>query len=208
MTNLKIKGFRFNELTEEVQEKLYYKWLEFDPYSWGTDNEKTLEEFTNIFPVTVTNWEYGYHKHINFYMNCDDEIEELTGIRLLKYVHNNYYDYLYKGKFYSTKGEYINGQYSYKKRYSKVIKDNCCVLTGYCIDDDILKPIYDFLKKPNKYTTFKELIEECLNSWVNACHNDYEHSTSFEYFKEDQTEIDDNYYTENGDVISDYDIAI
>ena len=78
----------------------------------------------------------------------------------------------------------INGKYTYKHRYSKIIKDTCCVLTGYYIDDDILEPIYDFLKKPSKHVTFADLMRDCLQFWVIACNKDYEACTSMEYFAE------------------------
>lgn len=186
-----IEVYSIKELPEKVQWEIYNKWLENVDYAWDNDNRKTLEAFEEIFPVKVKNWRYGgYYDYIDFEMTCDPEIEELSGIRLLKYIYNNYYDDLFKGKYYSI-SKYINGKYQYKSRRSKVIKENSCVLTGYYIDDYILKPVYDFLRKPDN-KTFYDLMKECLESWLSACTNDYEYCTSFEYFLE---EAEDNEYT-------------
>lgn len=176
--------FTFDELSAQAKENAYHNWLHDGHYGWANDNEKTLEVFANIFPVTITDWEYGYRKHIRYVFNADDDIENLSGVRLMKYLYNNYEHILFKGRYYSTPGKYINGKYTYKHRYSKIIKDTFCVLTGYYIDNSILKPVYNFLKKPSKHVTFADLMRDCLQSWVTACNNDYEACTSMEYFAE------------------------
>jgi len=195
-----IEVYSIKELPEKVQQKVYYEWLSNVVYPWADDNRETLEAFENIFPIKVKDWEYGGYNnnYIHFEMTCEPEIEELRGIRLLAYLYNNYFDYLFKGKYYSI-SKYINGKYQYKSRRSKVIKENSCVLTGYCIDDDILKPVYDFLKKPDN-RTFYDLMKECLESWLTACNNDYEYCTSFEYFIE-EAENNDYTYTIDGKMI-------
>jgi hypothetical protein len=39
------------------------------------------------------------------------------------------------------------------------------------------------MKKPD-HRTFRDLMEECLESWISACTNDYEHYYSKEHFAE------------------------
>lgn len=182
--------YTFDELSEQAKDNAYHEWLHEGHYD-GTDNKKTLKAFEKVFPVTVTDWEYGYHNYIRFTVDADNDIENLSGIKLFKYLYNNYEHILFKGRYYSTPGKYINGKYTYKHRYSKVIKDTCCVLTGYFIDNEILKPIYDFLKNPSKHVTFSGLMRDCLQSWVIACNNDYEASTSMEFFTESYVMLTD-----------------
>lgn len=177
--------YSIDELSENAREKAYYSWLRDFDYPWADDNRATLDKFENIFPIKVKNWEYGYRKYINFEMTCDDEIAELSGIRLLKYIYNNYYDFLYKGRYYSIRHCDENGKYSFKYKYSKVIKDNSCPLTGYYMDDEILEPIYKFLKNPSPSITFENLMYKCLDNWLYACDKDYEYCTSMEYFIEE-----------------------
>lgn len=192
MRKIEIKVFSINELSEDAQEKAYQKWIEHFDYVWAGENKDTLDEFEKLFPVEVTNWSYDTCDYnIRFRMTCDDEIAELRGQRLATYIVNNYYNSLYKGKYYSKN---ING--TFKSRRSKIIKEASCVLTGYCMDEDILEPIYKFLKNPCEHTTFEDLMEDCLNSWGRACRNDCEHSSSFEYFIEEamnnEWEYDEN----------------
>ena len=148
---------------------------------WQNENEDTLKAFENIFPIKVGDWEYGYRNFINFKMTVDyEEIENMTGIRLLKYLWNNYRRDIYNGKYYSTSGHYDEqGKYHYKKRYSKITLEHSCVLTGYCMDDEILQPIYDFMQKPDN-RTFYDLINDCLHNWIFACNQELEYQNSDE----------------------------
>jgi hypothetical protein len=77
--------------------------------------------------------------------------------------------------------------------------DDCCVLTGYCIDYDILKPLYDFIKTPNDSETLEDILYDCLQSWVYACQDDYETQRSFEYVSE-FLDANNFEFTENGEL--------
>ena len=59
-----------------------------------------------------------------------------------------------------------------------------CPLTGYYIDNSLLDPIWKFMDKPDN-RTFKDLLEDCFNEWVKDCDQDYEYSTSMEFFIEE-----------------------
>lgn len=58
-----------------------------------------------------------------------------------------------------------------------------CPFTGFYMDDVLLQPIHDFIKKPLKYKhwTMEDLLQDCLNSWLIACDEDYEYCQSREY---------------------------
>lgn len=176
MEKVTIQLYSVDELSKKAFEKAYLHWCSTYDYDYGTDNEKVLEKFQEIFPVKITGYSYGGgREYISFVMNCHEIIAQLSGVRLLKYIWNNYKDYIFNNKI------YYNG---IKKRKSK-IKLNCnCVLTGYYLDYDILEPIYKFLNNPKKDITFEDLIEKCLNNWLNACQKDYENFYSEEYFRE------------------------
>jgi hypothetical protein len=186
ITSIEYKLYKYEELSEEAKEKALQDFNSEDTYPWYDENKDVLEKFAKIFNISINGWEYGYHKYVNFSMDCEyEEIEELTGIRLVKYLWNNYKNDILKGKYYSTKRYYDeNKKYHYKYRHSKIILNNDCVLTGYYLDMDILDPIYKFLEQPNNNITFKELIEECLTSWVNACDNDIKYYYSSENLQE------------------------
>jgi hypothetical protein len=189
MRTVSINVLKYEELSDRAKEKALQNYQSEGDYPWSSENENTLKAFQKIFPIMVKNWEYGYRNDVNFTFNGDDDIEEMRGIRLATYIYNNYYRELFTGKYYSlwSKKEKSPTNPSVgklKKRYSKVIMENCCVLTGFCHDDDILEPVYKFLKKPCKNTNFKDLMEDCLEQWVSACGKDHDHYFSEEAFAE------------------------
>jgi len=195
------KIYKFNELSEEAQGKAIEDHRQFiaEDNPWHDERVDTLNAFEKIFPVKVKDWEYGYHNFINFEFTEDEDHEELTGWRLVAYLWNNYQDKLWKGKYYSTPGYYDeNKKYHYKFRHSKIILDNSCVLTGYCMDDDILKEIYQYMNKPDS-RNFKELLYDCLQEWVFAANQDYEYQMSDEAIKEN-IEANEYEFTENGEL--------
>jgi len=109
----------------------------------------------------------------------------------LKFIVNNYWHTLFKPKTY-----YLNGNFK-KQRKSRVFTDKCCVLTGYCADEDILKPIHDFLKSPDKDTTLYDLMDKCLDSFFKSCRDDMEYQCSEECFEE-SCEANDYEFYESG----------
>jgi hypothetical protein len=66
------------------------------------------------------------------------------------------------------------------------------------MDDDILSPLYAFLKKPYS-TTFSDLLQECLENWLSAVCADYDYCNSREAIIED-IESNDYHFLENGDI--------
>jgi hypothetical protein len=190
-----IKLYEFKELSEKAQEKVIYD-TECNDLFFDDELKNVLENFEEVFNIKVTEWNidnnYFRYQSNNYY----EEVENLNGIRLLKYLINNFYNDLFKGKYYS-KSYYKNNKFILKSRNSKIIKDNCCTLTGVYYDNDILKPIYDFIKNPNENISFSYLIEKCLYSWIESYKNNYENYYSKENIKE-LSEINNWYYLEDG----------
>ena len=132
-------------------------------------------------------------------MPCEDHISELTGQRLATYIWNNYRE-IWKGKYYSSTtvptGRTTPPMIFYKFRHSKVLLEECCNLTGYCVDLDLLQPIFDFCKKPDS-RTFENLMNDCLNDWITACKNDYEATKEYDYIIEEM-EANEYLFTKDG----------
>ncbi len=203
MQTVQVNLYNVNELDRTAKERAYQNYCNGEQYFWTEENKDTLNRFKEIFPVKIKNWEYGFcNSYINFkfdtYYN-ENETKELSGVRLLKYIINNYYDYLYSPKVYIKNGIYLVGKDN-KQRKSKITcQKNDCQLTGYYMDCEILQPIYDFLEKPNKYTTFEDLMNDCLQSWLVACNKDFEYAYSEEAFIED-SEANERLYFESGEL--------
>lgn len=180
----------------------YNLWVK-DPDSWcfyGDDNENTLKEFCKIFDVKMGSWFYdNYRYDFSFEVTVDDEQNELSGIRLAKFVWNNYAGYISKGRYYSTRGFLDeNKKYHYQHRYSKTMFSfDDCPLIGYCIDCSILQPIISCLNYKKSYESYKELIEDCLESFFTDCVADAEFYQSYENFM-DMSCANDYEYNEDG----------
>jgi hypothetical protein len=184
MREVTMKVYSVEELSERALERAYYDWCSDSDYPWGEENRKTLLEFEKIFPVEVTDWQYGgCYKYVRFSMTCDDEVADLEGFRLAKYIWNNYRHIIYNGKYYS-KGKCVDGKYQYVSRRSKINLERECSLTGYYLDYDILEPVYDFIDSPRPNVTFRDLMEECLESWLSTCEDDYNNYYSIDNFIE------------------------
>lgn len=206
--------FEYKELSDKAKERAYTNWLQERYYPFRSDNEKTLRMFERIFPIAIKDWGYdSQNGNIDFEFDETEIIENLSGFRLSKYIWNNYKEHIFKGKYYGRLSpfdkngnkieiskEHPIGQ-RHIKRYSKVLFDTCGVLTGYCLDDDILEPIYNFLNKPNNGINFYDLMQQCLNSWVGSCVMDCEANESEETFI-NEIENNDNMFLENGDLFN------
>lgn len=187
--------FKLNELSKDIQEQAYNKWLENFDYTWSFDNIGTLEEFSKVFNIKVYNWEYDEHSYSYLYNFKRDEDEQLSGMRLYKFILNNFWSDLFGRRVFHLKNDYFG-----KTRKSKILYERkSCGLTGYCMDDDIMDPIYEFLKKPSKDFTFRDLIESCLDSFFSACKEDFRYSCSEEKFRL-ECEENDVEFLENGEV--------
>lgn len=81
--------------------------------------------------------------------------DEMTGVRLFKYLTNNY----------------------------PGISDNWFP-SGLCYDQEFLQPFVAFLKKPCKYTNIDELLENGVNNVIHAANSEYEYQTSDDGFIE------------------------
>ena len=130
--------YKVDELSFTAKENAYNRWLAGYEYPWQSENMATLKAFEGIFS------------------NYSEEEEELCGVRLLKFIVNNYWHSLFKPK------TYWYGKDFNKQRRSRISVTEDCVLTGYCADMDILKPIYDFLKAPDKHTNLHDLMDPLL----------------------------------------------
>lgn len=198
MKEITVKLYQLEELNEDVQKKVIENWRN-DDYFDATDEERTLEVFKNITGIRVR-YEYdSYNGWINFTSDIDDDIIELSGIRLMKYVVNNFFDDIHKGKYFST-SRIENNKYVVKSRHSRIIFSRDCPLTGVCFDIDILEPMYDVLDGKhvdNVNFTFNDMIEECLENWLKSAIAQYEYWLSEECIRE-EIEANGYYFTENG----------
>lgn len=184
--------YDFNELSDRAKDTAYYQWVSSADYD-GNCNIDTLKEFERLFNVKAYDWQYNECMYnYRFRTSYDNGIDELSGERLYKFIINNYYKYLFKPK------TYYSEDYN-KSRKSRISIQKNSMLAGLYADDEILDPIYAFLKRPDKKTTFYGLINKCLDSFFDYCKKDYEWSISKERFDEECREMGHLFY-ENGEM--------
>lgn len=218
MKEVKVKLFKFEELSEEVRKKLIEKnrWeLGYGAMErFSSERQDTLEKFEKVFGINVR-YEVDYCSYfcrVDFettvYEKYDSETgwmeeilpEEVSGKLLLRYLNSKFLD-LHNPKRYW--GEFRwdeNGKSLTKKRTSRIKWEDCCPLTGVCYDEDILEPIRNYLKKPDKSLTLKDLIEECIDTFVRLWHEEYEYCCDNETFLEEEFENrhENDFFYEDG----------
>lgn len=188
--------YEFSELSENVKQKVVEN---FDTELIHTDHiyydtQETFKQFNENIAYKLK------------YM----ENEDITGLRLHKWILNNLYDDLFKPKFISSikkiikhkrlkNNYYKNGNVS-SFYYSAINVNNSCVLTGVCYDEDILKPIYEFLKDPYDIT-FRELINDCIDSLEKSIQNEIDYNYTDEA-KAEYLSINEYYFTVDGKMIN------
>ena len=186
MQTVLIEIFKFNELSEAAQQ------VAIDNYRNSGKHCGDVGEVIDSAKAAIElfNLETGNRYSDVSTCHIDDDILELKGIRAYKYLLNNYGNELFKRayikhydshkfipQFYCERKTYKNGNKS-TFVYSRYKKTDSCVLTGVCYDDDILRPIYEFLAKPCHHTTIQDIFEELgeaiaktfqdFEEWVNS----------------------------------------
>lgn len=170
--------FPITELSEKAREKAYNEWLcKYHQYGWAQENRATLDSFCSLFGIMCRNWAYdACDYHYSYRSRQDDCISGLKGQRLATYLTNNFWNDLSPPKYYAKGGKY---------RYSKIFVSTCCPLTGYYIDNDILAPVYRFLKSPLEHISFDDLMNDCLYCFFRSCRDDTDNTETMEYFMEE-----------------------
>lgn len=205
MKTIEIKLYKFEELSEAAQQKAIEDFnsnSNFEYFAYDEINN-SVNAVIDLFGLktgnSYTDIRYG---HIN------DDILNLSGARLYKYLVNNYYSDLFKPKYIKTIDRHVfwpqfickrlNGTVTpeYTQIYSKNFRVNSCSLTGVCYDNDVLQPVYDFLKKPTN-DTFADLIEDIENAIKKLYSDTEDYYNSAEYIKE-TIEANDYDFTEDG----------
>jgi len=151
METVEIKVYDFDELAESVQRAVVNGWRVGDEFYYFEDWESSLYAFFNAFDcVHLKDFRWsgcGHYNKIRFDI-CED-LQDMSGVRLYKYLINNYNDLLSKW--------------------------DACELTGFVGDYECLQPISKFIQRPDKSTTFEDLINDCFHSWCNGVQADYDY---------------------------------
>lgn len=208
MKTIEVNVYSFAELSPEAQQTAIenYRDKGIETQCYWDEAHKSVEAFHDLFGTNQ-----GYNSWLDVRADrIDDVVLELKGLRLRKYLINNFGWKIYKGKYYSlwskTEKSFKHHKDGYpvlKSRYSKVFFDSCCPLTGVCYDDSLLQPFTDFIDKYREVThaestTFEDLLKEAFSNLKNDLENEDEYRNSDKGIRE-ELEDQDYEYTEDGE---------
>lgn len=190
--------YKFEELSPAARDRA---WEHGPDFSQDYDSEyiSTLLKFEDVFNINVWDYRVGhctYGPHFKYFKaGRADDAPAGDPIRLATYIWNNFADDISKGKYYSTRGQYIDGKYTYKYRHSKIqLEMDNCPLTGCAYDCDILQPVIDCLHYKKFYNDIDELLNDCLTAFFRSWDAEKEYLSSYEYFAEYCEENDIEFY--------------
>jgi len=204
MRTIRTKIYSFDELSEAAKQNAIRHYqndhLTFDHIYHDAKN--TIDAFCEAFNVKT-----GSHSWLDCNTsNIDDDILNLTGLRLRKYILNNFGSTLYKRK-YLKNGELTAERKPFHRMMKQVeITNNCpnkgkfsisyysniqkesknCNLTGMCYDDNMMQPIYDFLElRTFDSTNFDDLLNSCFDAMRKTLKDEEEYMYTDEYISEE-----------------------
>lgn len=203
-----IKIYEFDELEENVKKELIDKEFNSLDIDFIVDEWlNTVKEIGNLLGAENPHYEIGYccRNHLKF-RNYDEPDEEVTGIRAMAWIQNNWIDKAYKGRYYSTPfkkcevtPEHPAGL-SYKYRYSKITLslDNC-PFTGVCYDCNFNEAWKEFKEgiKKGKQLMISDFVEILERKLLNDITQEIDYRYSDEGLRE---ELMCNEYFEDGSV--------
>lgn len=196
MRTIETTIYNFYELNAEAQERAYNEWLSYAEYPYFEDFNQTLDQFQDLFNYKIqVSWMQYDSRNIFYNSYLDDEIEELEGVRLAKYLWNNFGDKLFRARLYATNN---NPKRELKFRKSNVMVKYECPLTGCYTDHCLLDPMVEFMLRPRVGVTMMDLLEECFGSFTRELKDSVDSWFCMDTFN-DECEVNDWEFYANGD---------
>ena len=188
MKTIKINLFSFDELSNEAQQNAYENWLNTErEFFWGEEAIGSIKHSLDHFGFDLYDYSIDYScanqssVSIRRLFDFPDEINNMTGIRLYKYIYNNY---LFQPAKYNKSG-------------NSILSGNC-PFSGYYMDEVFLDEIRKFMDKPYNIT-FYDLMNNCIYNCLKEIEEDYEYQNSFNYFAE-ECEANEIEFTQDGKI--------
>lgn len=170
MKEITVKIYKFDELPDDIQQKVYIKALE-DYYNedigflLNNEMEGVFKDFCDRYGIEVRY-----------------ELEE----------HDMDYFFIYPNKYFNP---FDAGQKVYN-----FIKDRLEDCKGYITvwsDNSITEPLKEYIEKYDEHRTFESLMKSCLTTFFSNWQKSLRYYNSFEYFKQDAIS-NELYYFEDG----------
>ncbi len=195
MRTVEVKIYKFEELSEEAKERAINAHRDINDNCYN-EYEATLKAFEKVFPHPDK--------------GVDEDVLSMSVNRLRTWVINNFWDEIHKGKYYSlwSKEQPKDNTYGVlKARYSRIIWERSCPLTGMVFDMDVLEHVYKFLDNdPNLKDYYSEvnydysvLYYDCIQSLESTYDKHSEHQRS-DVMVADTLVANEYEFTESGEL--------
>ena len=158
----------------------------------GQEVFDSLKGFCNHFDITLGDYSiapFGDQSE-NITLKMDDDIAEMSGIRLWKWFTNS--------------GKLSVKQARYDAKSKQIVRDGPivslfgqCHYTGICYDESINDVLEGFIKKPDLTITGQKLFDDCAYRLLQVYHSECEYIYSDEGLRE-LCEGNEYQFTESG----------
>lgn len=184
MRQISINLYTIDELSESARSCAWLEWTEtVGHFSMDLEYRETLAQFEELFDVDVYRWHVD-ENHYDFNFAVAREGSFFGWLRFTRWLWNNYAQAIQRPKYYG-KLIYRDGERPrHIKRYSKATITYDCPLTGFCADYDIIDPVWKCLHYKARYSSYGQLIHDCLDSFFESWRGQMEYETSMEAFEE------------------------
>ena len=193
--------YTVDELAPEALEKAHQNYTASGfEYAWLSEYHDSLKAFCDLFPVKLkdNSWSTWGYSYTDLEFMESDEIAELTGWRLATYIWTNYRA-IWRGRWFGSfsrpaedppiyhrklkrSTHSVAGRERYYEYHGLQLETQSCPFTGFCGDEDLLAPIWEFLRHPRNDVSFAQLMESCADSLTKSVTADMEAQESLEYF--------------------------
>lgn len=168
MKTITLNLYNYSELSDSAKQNALNNYCNDGEFIAGDDYLATLKKALEFFNGSLDDYSIDWMEpyRSNYKFSLDKNAENLQGVRLFKYIENNFSTY----------------RNPYTNKIEPTFAGNC-PFTGCSSDEDFLDPIRVFMKKPDN-TTFEDLIKDCIESLLSAACKDAEYEQSEENFIE------------------------
>ena len=204
MRTITMNVYKFDELSETAKRyaRNTYRENACEDYDDYVLSIKAIGQVLGMRP----DWEISLcsHSYVEFKRNLDEEIEELTGVRALKWVWNNWIEKTLRGKvigklFPCEESKEHPAGLDYKRYHSKATLVYDCPFTGFYMDMALWGAYRKMQKnvKSGKENTVGDFLEELEYRLCKDWLSEIEYRDSDEYIDE-VMEANDYEFYENG----------
>jgi len=161
MRRIEVRLYTFEELSEPAKAAAREWYRAGFEYRWFSECHDTLNAFAERFRLRLGRVSLGDSCDVSWHFDsASEDYYSLVGVRLWRYCQNN------------------------------MLLDRLLVEFDdlpFCLDNDILNPLVEFMRRPNLAATWGDIMQQCIDSFCSAVAADVEFQQSDECIDESIT---------------------